>query len=54
MTGDLLGHEGTIISNNELVADHLAECSFVREWNAYDCETTDLAVLEFDAIGEDK
>ena len=57
MTGDFLGHQGTIIANNELVGD--AEllrdtCSFVPKWNAYDCTTTDLGVLEFGADSKDK
>jgi hypothetical protein len=57
LTGNLLGHMGTIISNNELVAD--AEllrdtCTFVPTWNAFDCATHDFGVLEWNANSADK
>lgn len=56
MTGDFLGVEGTIISNNESVGYGGAlkdECTYVPDWNAFNCTNTDLAVLEWEAIGPD-
>lgn len=56
LTGDLLGHEGSIVSNNELLVegDLRDICKFYSAWNAYDCVTTDFGVLEWDAISSDK
>lgn len=56
MTGDFLGHEGTIISNNEAVGyggTMRDDCTYVPKWNAFDCARTDLAVLEWESIGPD-
>lgn len=36
-TGSLLGYEGAIISNNESIGDSMDECTFVPDWNAFDC-----------------
>lgn len=29
-------------------------CTFVPAWNAFDCQTTDFGVLEWNAEGDDK
>jgi hypothetical protein len=28
-------------------------CRYVPEWNAFDCETTEFAVLDWSSIGSD-
>lgn len=56
MTGDFLGHEGTITSNNRdiVMAEGLKDlCTYYEKWNAYDCITTDLGILEWDAVSDD-
>lgn len=28
-------------------------CTYYEKWNAYDCITTDLGILEWDAVSDD-
>lgn len=57
LTGDLLGHVGSVISNNEDIAgsDYVKKyCSFVKEWNAFKCTTTEFALLEWEGVSVDR
>ena len=51
---ELPNSEFVIISNNPTIVDSSSSCKLQEAWNAYICDTTDWALLEFESLDSDR